>query len=42
VRRFRWAGGADFVYDPVGRLSQTIASGTTTTLLYDGVDLIAE
>lgn len=33
---------ATLAYDPVGRLRQTVIGATTTNLLYDGVDLLAE
>jgi len=37
------SGGAfSLAYDPEGRLSSYTAGGTTTTFLYDGVNLIAE
>jgi len=35
-------GNITLAYDPEGRLSSYTAGGTTTTFLYDGVDLIAE
>jgi len=35
-------GGAQFTYDPSGRLYQSSKAGATTRLLYDGTDLIAE
>lgn len=35
-------GGAQFTYDPSGRLYQCSKAGATTRLLYDGTDLIAE
>lgn len=33
---------ATLAYDPVGRLRQSVIGATTTNLLYDGVDLLAE
>jgi RHS repeat-associated protein len=36
------AKNATLSYDPTGRLSSTISAGVTTTLLYDGDDLVAE
>ncbi|HYD86271.1 MAG TPA: RHS repeat-associated core domain-containing protein [Vitreimonas sp.] len=40
--RLTGAGSATLTYDPASRLYQTSASGTTTSFLYDGLDLIAE
>ncbi|HBK93292.1 MAG TPA: hypothetical protein DDZ68_16650 [Parvularcula sp.] len=36
------ADGASFKYDPLGRLYETLKSGTTTRFLYDGSEAIAE
>jgi RHS repeat-associated protein len=35
-------GGTTLAYDPLSRLQQITVSGTSTRLLYDGADLIAE
>ena len=35
-------GAATLSYDPEGRLQRTVVNGTTTDLLYDGSNLIAE
>ncbi|WP_143007631.1 MULTISPECIES: hypothetical protein [Nitrosospira] len=33
---------ASLIYDGLGRMRQTTIAGTTTKLLYDGTDLVAE